>query len=85
MSTVYNVNQKYRINVSFDLTVSKIIDHFPNLEGLIFDLLKDNDLINEILRDNLEKIKGQYSIDTTSFDWAEVSIDNTEISNILKK
>lgn len=84
MSTIYDINQKYKINISIELTITNVIDHFPNLEGLIFDLLKNTALVEEVLQDNLEKLEGEYSVYTAFFDWAGVVIKNPKIINISK-
>lgn len=82
MSKHYNLNKKYSITLKIDFKIRSIDDHFPNLEGVIVDLLKDNFMIQEAVEEIIGNIEGEHLIESTSFDLMTVDVSNSKILNI---
>lgn len=82
MSKQYNLNKKYTVTLKLDLTLKSITDHFPNLEGLVLDLLKDNFMVQEIAEEIIESLETEHFIESASFDTVTVNISKSKILNI---
>jgi hypothetical protein len=82
MSKQYNLNKKYSITLKIDFKIRSITDHFPNLEGLIIDLLKDDFMVQEAVEEIIENIEGEHLIESTSFDLVTIDVSNSKILNI---
>ena len=81
MSKEYNLNKKFTVTLKLDLTLKSITDHFPNLEGLVFDLLKDNFIVQEVAEEIVGSLEKEHFINNTSFDLITVNISK---ANVLK-
>lgn len=82
MSKEYNLNKKFTVTLKLDLTIKSITDHFPNLEGLVFDLLKDNLMVQEVAEEIAEGLEKEHYIESTSFDLITVNVSKSKVLKI---
>ena len=82
MSKEYNLNKKFTVTLKLDLTLKSITDHFPNLEGLVLDLLKDNFMVQEVAEEIVESLEKEHYIESTSFDLITVNVSKSKVLKI---